>query len=187
MADDNELDDNEPEFEPLAEARDVEPVRERGQGLRLGVSLVLAGLALGAIVAVGTIVVGGFAQTEAGLCRITWAPCTELSLGSVTALSGVDLPEGAEVVSGFSRESEQSPEFRAEVTIPDGALFTLSTEYGELDGNQPDLVPAVEGADITGVRYWLRFEQPGGAIAAAAQGFDQQGRTVILFDTHPVD
>jgi hypothetical protein len=181
------VDDGELEFEPLGDARVVEPVRERGQGVRLGVSLVLAGLAIGSIVAVGTIVVSGFAQTEAGLCRITWAPCTELSLGSVTVLSGVDLPDGAEVVSGFSRESEQSPEFRAEVTIPDGALFTLSTDYGELDGNQPELVPAVDSAGLTGVRYWLRFAQPGGAIAAAAQGVDEQGRTVILFDTHPVE
>lgn len=61
------------EFEPLGAAREVDPVRTRGQGLRLGASLVLVGLAIGAIVAVGATVAGGFLQTEAGLCRITWA------------------------------------------------------------------------------------------------------------------
>ena len=186
---DNEHDDEpgDGEFEPLAEPRDVEPVRTRGQGLRLGVSLVVAGLVVGTIIVVGTVVVGGFAQSEAGLCRITWAACTELSLGSVKALSGVDLPDGTRVVSGFSRESERSPEFRAEVTLPEGALFSLSTDYGELDGNQSGLVPAVDDADITAVRYWLRFEQPGGSISAAAQGIDAQGRMVILFDTHRLE
>ena len=187
---DNEHDDDEAgdgEFEPLAEPRDVEPVRTRGQGLRLGVSLVVAGLVVGTIIAVGTVVVGGFAQSEAGLCRITWAPCTELSLGSVKALSGVDLPDGTRVESGFSRDSEQSPEFRAVVTLPEGALFSLSTDYGELDDNQPGLVPAVDDADIAAVRYWLRFEQPSGSISAAAQGIDAQGRMVILFDTHRLE
>ena len=56
---DNETSDGE--FEPLAEPRDVEPVRTRGQGLRLGVSLVVAGLVVGTIVAIGTVVVGSFA------------------------------------------------------------------------------------------------------------------------------
>ncbi|GGK90970.1 hypothetical protein GCM10007382_08890 [Salinibacterium xinjiangense] len=185
---DDEYDDyDDGEFEPLAEPRDVEPVRTRGQGLRLGVSLVVAGLLVGAIVAVGTVVVGSFAQSEAGLCRITWAPCTELSLGSVKALSGVDLPDGTRVESGFSRESDRSPEFRAVVTLPEGALFSLSTDYGELDGNQSALVPAVDDADITAVRYWLRFEQPSGSVSAAAQGIDAQGRMVILFDTHRLE
>ena len=178
---------NDAEFEPLAEPRDVEPVSEHGQGMRLGLSLVAAGLLVGTIVAVGTVVVGGFAQSEAGLCRITWAPCTELSLGSVKTLSGVDLPDGTRVVSGFSRESERSPEFRAEVTLPEGALFSLSTDYGELDDSQPGLVPAVDDADITATRYWLRFEQPSGSISAAAQGIDAHGRTVILFDTHRLE
>lgn len=175
------------EFEPLAEPRHVEPVGERGQGLRLGVSLVVAGLVVGAIVVVGSVVVGSFAQSEAGSCRITWAPRTELSLGSVTVLSGVDLPGGTRVVRGFSRESERSPEFRAEVALAEGVVFSLSTDYGELDDNQPGLVPAVDDAGVTAVRYWLRFEQPSGSISAAAQGIDAHGRVVILFDTHGLE
>ena len=153
----------------LGDARDIASLQGRGQGLRLGVALVVAGLVIGAIVAVGTVVVGGFAQTEEGLCRITWAPCTELSLGSVEALSGVQLPDGTEVVSGFSRESERTPEFRAEVTLPPGARFSLSTAYGELDGAQPGLVRALSGLDLTEVRYWTRFEQASGSMNLSAK------------------
>ncbi len=176
--------DDEQDFEPLGEAREVEPVRTRGQGLRLGASLVLAGLVIGTIVAVGATVVGGFAQTEAGLCRITWAPCTNLSLNSVEALSGLDLPDDTIVVSGFSREPSQTPEFRAEVILPEGAPFTLSIGYDQLEGQQPELVPAAAEAGLSDVSYWSRFRQVAGSTAAAAQGIDAQGRTVILFDTH---
>lgn len=173
------------EFEPLSEAHEVEPVRVRGQGVRLGIALVVAGLVIGALVAAGTTIVGGFAQTEAGLCRITWAPCTELSLNSVEALSGVVFPRGTEVVSGFSRESGRAPEFRAEVVLPEGALFSLTTDYSQLEGPQPGLVPAVDGRALTEVQYWSAFRQVSGSTSAAAQGVDALGRTVILFDTHP--
>ncbi|MGV8895267.1 MAG: hypothetical protein ACOH1U_02265 [Rhodoglobus sp.] len=179
--------DDSDSFEPLGEPHEVEPLRTRGQGLRLAVSLVLAGLVIGGIVAAGTTVVGGFAQTEAGLCRITWASCTELSLNSVESLSGLDFPEGTAVVSGFSRESSATPEFRAEVILPEGAQFTLSTGYDKLEEPQPGLVPAAENAQLSGVRYWSRFKQGAGSTAAAAQGVDEQGRTVILFDTHRLE
>ena len=179
------MSDDTGSLDDLAEAREVEPGPSRGQGLRLAVAILTAGLVAGGIIAVGVVAGGGFAQTEAGLCRITWAPCTELSLGSVKTLSGLELPEGTEVISGFSRESMLAPEFRAEVLLPAEALFSLSTDYGELDGPRPGLIPAIEGRELSGTRYWSRFEQVAGSTAVAAQGIDADGRTVILFDTHP--
>lgn len=179
-----ERSDADLEFENIGDAREVEPVRERGQGLRLGVALVAAGLVIGAIVAAGTTIVGGFAQTEAGLCRITWAACTELSLNSVEVLSGLDFPDGTEVVSGFSRESVRAPEFRAEVVLPEGAPFSLATEYYELDVPEPRLIPAVGGRNLGPVRYWSPFVPVSGSTSVAVQGVDDSGKTVILFDTH---
>ena len=172
-------------LDDLADAREVEPGRSRGQGLRLAAALLAAGLVAGGIIAGGVVVVGGFAQTEAGLCRITWAPCTELSLGSVEALSGLEFPEGTEVVSGFSRESTRAPEFRAEVVLPEGALFSLSTDYGELDEPRPDLIQAIDGRQLSGLRYWSPFEQVDGSTSVAVQGTNANGRMLILFDTHP--
>ena len=162
------------------EAREVAPPRGRGAGVRLAASLVGAGLGVGAIAVAAAVLVGGFAQTEAGLCRLTWAPCTELSLASVASLSGVDLPAGTVVLSGYAEETATVLEFRAEVELPEGGYVALGSSYQQLDGPMPDLVPAAEGADL---RYWTSYESVGDGHSGAAEATAPDGRTRLFFDT----
>lgn len=167
-------------WDGLGEPQEIVPPPARRQGLRLVAALLGIALLLGALFTAGTWIVGTFAQTEAGLCRITWAPCTELSLSSVESLSGVDLPPGTQVVSGYALESAESTVFRAEVIVPDGGRFTLSNEYTRLDAADPTLVPAATGEQL---QYWSRSLSGEGSRSGVAVGLDAQGRTVIFFDT----
>jgi hypothetical protein len=157
-------------IDDLGEAREVPP-RPRGLA-RLIAALIGAGLGVGILVAVA-----------AGFCRLTWAPCTSLSLASVEDLAGVDLPSGTQVVSGYAQESARSTVFRAEVRLPDGTGSPLWGPYTELVGPQPVLVPAAQGSGLSGLSYWDSSTGASSGRAAAAQGVDDRGRTVILFDT----
>lgn len=160
----------------LPEPVEVVPPRG-GQLRRLVLALVGAGLLVGVIAGVGGAVLGSWSQTEAGLCRITWAPCTELSAASVEQLSGVDLPAGAEVVSGYAQELGTLHEFRAEVVLPEGGLVTMSSVYSET-GSVPGL-----GTGLTDARYWSRAVVDGEGRDLAVEGVDADGRTVLRFDT----
>lgn len=167
----------------LPEAQDVVVERSRAQVVRLVASLVGAGVGAGLIIGLAAWFFGGLAQTEQGLCRATWAPCTSLSLSSVEQLSGVDLPEGTEVVSGFAQESGQATTFRAEVVLPDNAGSPLADSYVPLDGEWFDIVPAAEDSDLSDLSFWwVESDHPLDSIAAA-QGTDPSGSTIILFDT----
>lgn len=169
-------------FEQLGEPVDPAPVR-RGQLPRLLVSLLGIGLLVGVIIAAGSWVLGTWAQTEQGLCRVTWAPCTELSLTSVESLSGIDLPEGTEVVSGYAQELGTLHEFRAEVVLPEGEAVSMSTGYEELD-ELDDVPPAARG--LTAPSYWTRPVADPDGHDLAVLGTRADGRTVIVFDERQV-
>ena len=165
-------------FEQLGEPAEVAEVRTRGQLPRLLLSLLGIGLALGLIFGVGSWLFGTFAQTEAGLCRITIAPCTSLSLASVEQLSGVDLPEGTEVVSGYSQELGTLHEFRAEVVLPKGGLVAVSDAYEETS----DLLDLPDAAsDLRDVSTWGRPLGRAEGYSHAVTG-TRDGRTVVIFD-----
>jgi hypothetical protein len=169
----------------LGEPREVPEGVQRGQGARLLVALIAAGLGIGLLIAGGTWFVGGAAQTEAGFCRLTLAPCTSLSLGSVELLAGVDLPDGTVVLDAFSQETGEATEFRATVVLPDDAPSSpppLSTGYAPWDGSLAEFIPAVDDSGLAGVEYWRR--DFGYGSSTAAQGTDADGSTVILFDSH---
>jgi len=170
-------------IEQLGEPVAVAPSRARGPLSRLLVSLLGIGLALGAIVVVGSWLVGTYAQTEQGLCRITWAPCTSLSLASVEQLSGLDLPEGTEVVSGYAQELGTLDEFRAEVVLPIGGNVTMSSAYEEAD-SLVGVPAAARGLDAP--RYWTRPTQDPSGHDVAVIGTRADGRTVIVFDERQV-
>lgn len=170
-------------IDDLPPAQEVEaPPERRGQGLRLLAVLVGAGILIGAIVAGFTGFATSFVQTEAGLCRVLPAPCTSLPLSSVEHFAGVDLPDGTTVEGAYSQEGVGSLEFRAEVVLPQGSSPTpLRPVYSELEGDWSESVPAVRDAGLTDVTYWYREIELGNSVAA--QGVDEGGRTVILFDT----
>ncbi|MBX3099160.1 MAG: hypothetical protein KF761_06220 [Salinibacterium sp.] len=150
----------------------------RGQLPRLLVALVGIGLAFGAIFGVGSWLVGTFSQTEAGLCRITVAPCAELSVASVEELSGIALPPGTEVRSGYAQELGTLHEFRAEVVLPEGGLVTMSNAYEEIDA----LLDLPEAArDLREVRLWERPLSAGDGFSTAVTG-TRDGRTIVAFD-----
>jgi len=181
-----EPDEPEPEFNGIEfEASEVDSPERRGQLPRVLATLVGAGAGAGLIIMLAAWFFGGVAQTEAGFCRLTWAPCTSLSLASVESLSGVDLPDGTEVVSGYAQESANSTVFRADVVLPLGAPAVLSPVYTRLDGDWPDTVPAASDRDLTDLTYW--FAGDGVNKIGAAEGLDGSGRTVILFDTRIVN
>jgi len=164
-------------FEELGPAEELPPEDERRQGLRLAASLVGIGLVIGLLVAVGAIVLGGFAQTEDGLCRVTLAPCSELSLTSVESLSDVDLPDGTEVVSGYALELADLLDFRAHVVLPADGESSLTQSYTQVDEPLVDVPDGIEQ-----VTYWVKNEYSGSGTPAAARGIDGAGRVVILFD-----
>jgi len=163
----------------LPDAAEVAPPRE-GQLRRLLLALLGAGLLLGLVIGGGSWVLGTVAQTEAGLCRVTWAPCTELSLASIESLSGLDLPEGTEVVSGYAQELGSLLEFRAEVVLPEGATVSMSSAYEPTDDAD---VPAA--ADLENAGSWSRpvRDPDGHDLAVLGQ---RDGRTVIVFDERQV-
>lgn len=169
-------------FDELGEPVEVAPA----SGVRLPrllLSLLGLGLLLGALFGVGSWVIGTYAQTERGLCRITWAPCAELSLASVEDLSGLDLPEGTEVVEGYAQELGTLHEFRATVVLPEGETVSMSSAYEELD--DPALVPTA-ARSLEDPRYWTRpVSDPGGRDLAVV-GVRQDGRTVVVFDERQV-
>lgn len=162
---------------------EVEPSRVRGPLIRLLVSLLAIGLVVGALVVVGGSWLGAFAQTEAGFCRVTVAPCTELSVGSVGSLSGVDLPDGTEVLSGYAQELGTLHEFRAVVVLPESGRVTMSNAYQEADGLEI-VLPAAEG--LSDQRYWLRPTHDPTGHDVAVTGTDADGRAVIVFDERQV-
>lgn len=175
-----QLDDD---LDGLPEAEDVVVERSPAQAARLVAALVGAGVGAGLIIALAVWFFGGLAQTEAGLCRATFAPCTSLSLASVEQLSGVDLPDGTEVVSGYAQEAGGSTTFRAEVVLPEASTSPLSQTYEALEGEWPDIVPAAVESGLSDVTYWwIEASSPLDSIAAAA-GTTVDGATVILFDT----
>jgi hypothetical protein len=163
----------------LGEPVEVRLPSPRAQGARLGLALVIAGLVAGAIALVIAFVVGGFAQTEAGLCRLTWAPCSELSVASVEALSGVDLPAGTEVLTGYAQESPSGLTFRAEVIIPPDTPSPLGSRYSPIN-EKPDSISVSGLADPT---YWTASVPGSDTASVAVQGVGVDGRTVIRFDT----
>lgn len=167
----------------IPEAQDVVVERSTGQVIRLAASLVGAGVGAALIIALAVWFFGGLAQSEAGLCRATWVPCTSLSLNSVEQLAGVDLPEGTEVVSGFAQESGDSVTFRAEVVLPQGASSPLPTTYEQLEGEWPDIVPAAPESGLSGLTYWWVDTGDQQNSVAAAEGSNSAGNLVILFDT----
>lgn len=170
----------------LGEPVEVRLPSPRAQGARLGLALVIAGLVAGAIALVIAFVVGGFAQTEAGLCRLTWAPCSELSVASVEALSGVDLPAGTEVLTGYAQESPSGLTFRAEVILPADTPSPLGSRYSPINekpdsiNEKPDSISVSGLADPT---YWTASVPGSDTASVAVQGVGVDGRTVIRFDT----
>jgi hypothetical protein len=167
----------------LPEPQDVVVERSTGQIVRLAASLVGAGAGAALIIALAVWFFGGLAQSEAGLCRATWVPCTSLSLATVEQLSGVDLPDETEVVSGYAQEYGGSTTFRAEVMLPDGEASPLPSVYEALDGQWPDIVPAAGESELSELTYWwVEAGNPEDSIAAA-EGTDSAGNTVILFDS----
>lgn len=175
--------DQEQQLDGLPEAEDVVVERSPAQVIRLVASLVGVGAGVGLIIALAVWFFGGLAQTEAGLCRATIAPCTSLSLASVEQLSGVDLPEGTEVVSGYAQEARGSTTFRAEVVLPEASTSPLSQSYEALEGEWPDIVPAAPKSGLSDISYWwIPASNPLDSIAAA-EGTTADGATVILFDT----
>jgi len=170
----------------LPEAEDVVVERSTAQVVRLAASLVGAGVGAALIIALAVWFFGGLAQSEAGLCRATWAPCTSLSLASVEQLSGVDFPEGTQVVSGYAQEAGESTMFRAEVVLPQGSASPLASTYELLEGEWPDIVPAAVDSGLRDVTYWwIDIGDPSNTVAAA-EGTNSDGNTVILFDTRIV-
>ncbi len=170
-------------IEQLGEPVEVAETRTRGQLPRLLFSLLGIGVVIGLILGVGGLFFGNLSQTEAGLCRLTWAACTELSAGSVENLSGVDLPEGTVVVSGYAQELASLREFRAEVILPKGGQVTMSNAYSP--GDPPADVPAA-ARGLEFVTFWSRpvHDPDGRSIAVVGVGAD--GRTVIVFDERQV-
>ncbi len=168
-------------FDQLGEPEEVAPERS-GQLRRLVLSLVGVGVLIGLIVAAGSWVFGTFSQTEQGLCRVTVAPCVELSLASVEQLSGLDLPDGTEVLSGYAQELGTLHEFRAEVLLPVDGSVTMSSAYDEAT----DLVEVPDAArGLAEQRYWTRPIQDGTGHDLAVVG-SRDGRTVIVFDERTV-
>jgi len=170
-------------FEPLGEPVEVAQRPVRGQLPRLVLALLGIGLVLGLLVGVGSWLVGTFAQTEQGLCRLTWAPCSELSVASVSSLSGVDLPPGTLVVSGYAQELGTLHEFRAVILLPEGARVTMSSAYQEAE--ELSELPAA-ALELDGARYWERPVQDGEGHDVAVIGTRADGRTVIVFDERQV-
>ena len=169
-------------FGHLGEPVDVEPGK-RGQLTRLLLSLLGIGLVLGVLFGVGGSLVGTFAQTEQGLCRLTAAPCTDLSLTSVESLSGLELPEGTEVLSGYAQELGTLHEFRAEVLLPEAGGVTMSNAYEEAT----ELVDIPDAArSLTDTRYWTRPIVDGEGHDVAVIGLRDDGRTVVVFDERQV-
>ena len=170
-------------FEPLGEPVEVAQRPVRGQLPRLVLALLGIGLVLGLLFGVGSWLVGTFAQTEEGLCRLTWAPCSELSAASVSSLSGVDLPPDTVVLSGYAQELGTLHEFRAVILLPEGARVTMSSAYQEAEG-----LSELPGAarDLDGARYWERAVQDGEGHDVAVIGTRADGRTVIVFDERQV-
>lgn len=166
----------------LGEFVEVVPPRGRGPLIRLLLALLGAGLVLGVVVVVGGSLLGSWSQTEQGFCRLTWAPCTELSLASVESLSGVDLPDGTEVVSGYAQELGTLHEFRAVVVLPESGRATMSNAYQEADSL--DAVPR-PARDLAGPRYWVRPVEDADGHDVAVTG-TRDGRTVIVFDERQV-
>lgn len=167
----------------FGEPIDVGPSRGRGQLSRLLLSLLGIGLGLGLIFGVGGWLIGTYSQTEAGLCRVTWAPCAELSLASVEELSGLDLPDGTEVVQGYAQELGTLHEFRARVVLPEGGTVSMSSAYEEFD--DPGRVPA-GGSDLREPSYWTRPVSDAQGHDLAVVGTRADGRTVIVFDERQV-
>ena len=164
-------------FEQLGEPVEVAEGRTRGQLTRLLLSLLGIGVVIGVIVGVGSLFFGTFSQTEAGLCRITWAPCTSLSVGSVEQLSGVDLPDGTSVVSGYAQELGTLHEFRAEVVLPENGFVTMSDAYEQST--------AASATDLANAEFWVR-PVDGEGHNTAVVGTRADGRTVIVFDERQV-
>lgn len=158
----------------LPEPVEVAPPRD-GQLQRLVLSLLAIGVVIGIIAGFASGMLGRWSQTEAGLCRLTWAACTELSVSSVEQLSGLQLPEGTEVVSGYAQELGTLHEFRAEVVLPEGGAVTMSNAYDEATAD----VPAAQG--LRDVRTWSRPLSSGTGFSNAATG-TRDGRTVVVFD-----
>lgn len=170
-------------LDELGEPVEVAPAR--GVQLpRLLLSLLGVGLLIGLLFGVGSWVIGTYAQTERGLCRATWAPCAELSLASVEDLSGLDLPEGTEVVRGYAQELGTLHEFRARVVLPLGAAVSMSSAYEEL--GEPDEVLAAAARDLADARYWTRPVGDPKGHDLAAVGVQPDGRTAIVFDERQV-
>ena len=165
-------------IEQLGAPVEVADERTRGQLPRLLLALLGVGLVLGVIFGVGSWIVGTFSQTEQGLCRITVAPCTELSVASVEQLSGIDLPDGTVVLAGYAQELGTLHEFRAEVVLPQGGFVTMSNAYGEIDA----LLDLPEPArDLRDVRIWERPITGGEGFSTAVTG-TRDGSTVVVFD-----
>jgi hypothetical protein len=170
-------------FEQLGEPLEVAPMPSRGQLPRVLLALLGVGLLLGLVIGAGTWAVGTFARTEQGLCRVTWAPCTELSLASIESLSGLDLPDGTDVLDGYAQELGTLHEFRAHVVLPRDAAVSMSSAYEEV-AELEETLDAAEG--LAQMRYWTRPVPSADGHDLAATGTNTDGRTVIVFDERQV-
>jgi hypothetical protein len=166
----------------LGELVEVAPERA-GQLRRLVIALLGIGVALGVIFGLASWLVGTFSQTEQGLCRVTPAPCAELSVGSVESLSGVDLPPGTEVLSGYAQELGTLREFRAVVELPLGGSVSMSSAYESLDS----LTAAPAAArDLENTSFWTRPVHDPDGHDLAVVGTRANGHTVVVFDERQV-
>jgi hypothetical protein len=100
-------------------------------------------------------------------------------VASVEALSGVDLPAGTEVLTGYAQESPSGLTFRAEVIIPPDTPSPLGSRYSPIN-EKPDSISVSGLADPT---YWTASVPGSDTASVAVQGVGVDGRTVIRFDT----
>lgn len=164
-------------LEELGEEREVARGDPRGPLIRLLASLVGAGLLAGALIAGAAAFTSTIAQTDAGLCRITFFPCTDLSEASVGDRAQVDLPQGTVVESSYL----QGDDFRARVVLPADGGLPLGVSYSALRQPPPEFDRALDG--LSELTFWTRPGENPGTTMLAAAGTDSDGRTVILFDT----
>jgi len=169
-------------LEQWGDAQEVAPTSPRGPLVRLLLALLAAGVVLGILIAVGAVVANGVARTEAGLCRITAFPCTELTLTGVESLAGIDLPDGSSVLSGYAEEGD-APQFRAQVLLPAAASVPLAQQFFAVDDRFDEFDPLV--VELDDVEYWQRPSQTATGSVIAASGTRADGRVVLMFDIRP--
>ncbi len=147
--------------------------------LRALAVLVAAGLGAGLLLLGVTSTVGGFLQSEAGLCGRVFVSCTTLTLDRVQEESKLALPEGSEVVSSSWFDGMGRYDFRAELRLPEGAASPLG---GLLYARQPEPWPAEVAEALAGRADAGYFAGRGGEIETLFEALeyrDSDGRLVV--------